>query len=164
MDIGENNPNHQLADTKNNSVKAEYSIDSSNIDSIVNREEELIKRFPYKDGTTYIQSIDRFNSIGIDSTDSIDDREDSGVDSVNVAATKPPQPTAPPILFLNQIDIYTEVKQTTDMEQGLSFSIVILLCAFAIVLHNGPLFLGVFTIGSLYLLLRGKRKGWRWNR
>jgi hypothetical protein len=70
----------------------------------VNREEELNKEFPYKDGTTYIQSIDRFNSIGIDSTDSIDrvdsidDRGDSigdSVDSVNVAATKPPQPTAP---------------------------------------------------------------------
>jgi hypothetical protein len=100
-------PNDEIADTKNNSVKAEYSIDSS-IDSIVNREEELNKRFPYKDGTTYIQSIDRFNSIGIDSThsidrvdkiDSIDDREDSGVDSVNVAATKPPQPTAPQFFF-----------------------------------------------------------------
>jgi hypothetical protein len=89
-------PNDEIADTKNNSV-TEYSIDSS-IDSIVNREEELNKEFPNKDGTTYIQSIDRFNSIGIDSTDSIDrvdkidsidDREDSGVDSVNVAATKP---------------------------------------------------------------------------
>ena len=89
-------PNDEIADTKNNSV-TEYSINSS-IDSIVNREEELNKEFPNKDGTTYIQSIDRFNSIGIDSTDSIDrvdkidsidDREDSGVDSVNVAATKP---------------------------------------------------------------------------
>jgi hypothetical protein len=103
MDIGENNPNHQLADTKNNSVKAEYSIDSSSIDSIVNREEELNRRFPYKDGTTYIQSIDRFNSIdstdSIDRVDSIDDRDDSGVDSVNVAATKPPQPTAPQFFF-----------------------------------------------------------------
>ena len=76
MDIGENNPNHQLADTKNNSVKAEYSIDS-----IVNREEELNRRFPYKDGTTYIQSIDRFNSI--DRVDSIDDRGDSIGDSVD---------------------------------------------------------------------------------
>ena len=99
-------PNDEIADTKNNSV-TEYSIDSS-IDSIVNREEELNKEFPNKDGTTYIQSIDRFNSIGIDSTDSIDrvdkidsidDREDSGVDSVNVAATKPPQPTAPQSAF-----------------------------------------------------------------
>ena len=100
MDIGGDNPKHQLADTKNNSVKAEYSIDS-----IVNREEELSKRFPYKDGTTYIQSIDRFNSIGIDSADSIDrvDKidsiDDSGVDSVDVAATKPPQPTAPQFFF-----------------------------------------------------------------
>jgi hypothetical protein len=83
-------PNDEIADTKNNSVKAEYSIDSSSIDSIVNREEELNRRFPYKDGTTYIQSIDR-----VDKIDSIDDREDSGVDSVNVAATIPPQPTAP---------------------------------------------------------------------
>ena len=88
-------PNDEIADTKNNSV-TEYSIDS-----IVNREEELNKEFPNKDGTTYIQSIDRFNSIGIDSTDSIDrvdsidDRDDSIGDSVNVAATKPPQPTAP---------------------------------------------------------------------
>ena len=100
-------PNDEIADTKKNSVKAEYSIDS-----IVNREEELNKRFPYKDGTTYIQSIDRFNSIGIDSThsidrvdkiDSIDDRDDSigdSVDSVHVAATKPPQPTAPQFFFL----------------------------------------------------------------
>jgi hypothetical protein len=50
------------------------------------------------------------------------------------------------------------------MEQGLSFIGVIWLCTLAIVLHNVPLFLGVFTIGSIYLLLRGKRKGWRWNR
>jgi len=50
------------------------------------------------------------------------------------------------------------------MEQGLSFIGVILLCTLAMVLHNVPLFIGVFTIGSLYLLLRGKRKGWRWNR
>jgi hypothetical protein len=66
----------------------------------VNRERELIKRFPLKDGTTYIQSIDRFNSI--DRVDSIDDRGDSigdSVDSVNVAATKPPQPTAPQFFF-----------------------------------------------------------------
>ena len=89
-----------MADTKNNSVKAEYSIDSS-IDSIVNREEELIKRFPNKDGTTYIQSIDRFNSIGIDSTDSIDrvdsidDRGDSIGSGEGPTTNVPPQPTAP---------------------------------------------------------------------
>ena len=96
--------------------------------------------------------------------DSIDDRDDGIGDSVNVAATKPPQPTAPQFFFSNQTDIYTEVKQTTDMEQGLSFIGVILLCTLAMVLHNVPLFLGVFTIGSIYLLIRGKSKGWRWNR
>jgi hypothetical protein len=133
----------------------------------VNREEELNKRFPYKDGTTYIQSIDRFNSIGtdsIDKIDSIDDRGDSIGSGEGPTTNPPPQPTAPPIRFLTTIDIYTEVKQTTDMEQGLSFIVVISLCTLAMVLHNVPLFLGVFTIGSFYLLLRGKRKGWRWNR
>ena len=53
----------------------------------MNRERELIKRFPLKDGTTYIQCIDRFNCI--DRVDSIDDRGDSIGDSVDVAATKP---------------------------------------------------------------------------
>jgi hypothetical protein len=95
-------PNDEIADTKNNSV-TEYSIDSS-IDSIVNREEELNKEFPNKDGTTYIQSIDRFNSIGIDSTDSIDrvdkidsidDREDSIGSGEGPTTNPPPQPTAP---------------------------------------------------------------------
>jgi hypothetical protein len=51
-----------LADTKNNSV-TEYSIEGSSIDSIVNRERELSRRFPLKDGTTYIQSIDKHNSM-----------------------------------------------------------------------------------------------------
>ena len=94
-------PNDEIADTKNNSV-TEYSIDS--IDSIVNREKELSKRFPNKDGTTYIQSIDRFNSIGIDSTDSIDrvdkidsidDRDDSIGSGEGPTTNPPPQPTAP---------------------------------------------------------------------
>jgi hypothetical protein len=89
-------PNDEIADTKNNSVKAEYSIDS-----IVNREEELNKEFPNKDGTTYIQSIDRFNSIGIDSTDSIDkidsidDRGDSIGSGEGPTTNPPPQPIAP---------------------------------------------------------------------
>ena len=81
-----------------------------------------------------------------------------------MAATIPPQPTAPPIPFFNQIHIYTEVKQTIDMEQGLSFVVVISLCTLAMVLHNVPLFLWVFSMGSIYLLIRGKSKGWRWNR
>ena len=50
------------------------------------------------------------------------------------------------------------------MEQGLSFVVVISLCTLAMVLHNVPLFLWVFSMGSIYLLLRGKSKGWRWNR
>jgi hypothetical protein len=67
----------------------------------VNREEELNRRFPYKDGTTYIQSIDRFNSIGIDSTDSIDkidsidDRGDSIGSGEGPTTNPPPQPIAP---------------------------------------------------------------------
>jgi hypothetical protein len=102
LDIGGKHPqSNRTADTKNNSVKAEYSIDSSSIDSIVNREEELNRRFPYKDGTTYIQSIDRFNSIGIDSTDSIDkidsidDRGDSIGSGEGPTTNPPPQPIAP---------------------------------------------------------------------
>ena len=101
MDIGGKHPqSNRTADTKNNSV-TEYSIDSISIDSIVNREEELKSRFPYKDGTTYIQSIDRFNSIGIDSTDSIDkidsidDRGDSIGSGEGPTTNPPPQPTAP---------------------------------------------------------------------
>ena len=101
MDIGGKHPqSNRTADTKNNSV-TEYSIDSISIDSIVNREEELKSRFPYKDGTTYIQSIDRFNSIGIDSTDSIDkidsidDRGDSIGSGEGPTTNPPPQPIAP---------------------------------------------------------------------
>jgi hypothetical protein len=105
MDIGGKHPqSNRTADTKNNSV-TEYSIDSISIDSIVNREEELKSRFPYKDGTTYIQSIDRFNSIGIDSTDSIDkidsidDRGDSIGSGEGPTTNPPPQPTAPQFFF-----------------------------------------------------------------
>jgi hypothetical protein len=104
LDIGGKHPqSNRTADTKNNSV-TEYSIDSNSIDSIVNRERELIKRFPLKDGTTYIQSIDRFNSIGIDSTDSIDrvdkidsidDRDDSIGSGEGPTTNPPPQPIAP---------------------------------------------------------------------
>jgi hypothetical protein len=101
LDIGGKHPqSNRTADTKNNSV-TEYSIDSISIDSIVNREEELKSRFPYKDGTTYIQSIDRFNSIGIDSTDSIDkidsidDRGDSIGSGEGPTTNPPPQPIAP---------------------------------------------------------------------
>jgi hypothetical protein len=73
-----------LADTKNNSVKAEYSIDSNSIEENKNNhntEDRLNTEYKDKDNTDSTDSIDR--------VDSIDDREDSGVDSVHVAATKP---------------------------------------------------------------------------
>ncbi len=65
-----------MADTKNNSV-TEYSIDS-----IVNRERELNKRFPLKDGTTYIQSIDKHNSME-EREDSIDNLLDTEYSKYN---------------------------------------------------------------------------------
>ena len=45
----------------------EYS--SSIEESIVNREEYLSKTFPLEDGTTYIQSIDRYHSHIVDNTE-----------------------------------------------------------------------------------------------
>jgi chorismate synthase len=88
-------PNDEIADTKNNSV-TEYSIKDS-IDSIEdnknnhNTEDRLNTEYKDKDNTDSTDSIDKI--------DSIDDREDSIGDSVNVAATKPPQPTAPQFFF-----------------------------------------------------------------
>lgn len=38
------------------------SIDSIDNNSIVNREEYLNQTFPLEDGTTYIQSIDRYHN------------------------------------------------------------------------------------------------------
>jgi hypothetical protein len=50
------------------------------------------------------------------------------------------------------------------MEQGLSFIGVITLCSLAIFLAHSPfMFLTFFTVGSTYLLIRGKRKGWNWK-
>ena len=50
------------------------------------------------------------------------------------------------------------------MEQGLSFIIVVGLIGIGIVLHSPVWILTTFGIGSLYLLIRGKRKGWSWKR
>jgi hypothetical protein len=51
------------------------------------------------------------------------------------------------------------------MEQGLSFLGVITLCTISLLwLNSQPLFLGTFIIGGIYLVLRGKRKGWSWRR
>jgi hypothetical protein len=51
------------------------------------------------------------------------------------------------------------------MEQGLSFIAVIVLCTIAMFVFNSPLmFLTSFFGGSSYLVIRGRKKGWSWNR
>ena len=49
-----------------------------------------------------------------------------------------------------------------NMEQGLSFIAVIVLCTIAMFVFNSPLmFLISFIGGSTYLVIRGRKKGWR---
>ena len=49
------------------------------------------------------------------------------------------------------------------MEQGLSFIAVIVLCTIAMFVFNSPLmFLTSFIGGSSYLVIRGRKKGWKW--
>jgi hypothetical protein len=51
------------------------------------------------------------------------------------------------------------------MEQGLSFIAVIVLCMIAMFVFNSPLmFLTSFIGGSTYLVIRGRKKGWNWQR
>jgi hypothetical protein len=48
------------------------------------------------------------------------------------------------------------------MEQGLSFIVVVTLCSLSMILLDSPItFLITFVFGSVYLVIRGKRKGWR---
>jgi len=48
------------------------------------------------------------------------------------------------------------------MEQGLSFIAVIVLCTISMFVFNSPLmFLTSFVGGSTYLVIRGRKKGWR---
>jgi hypothetical protein len=48
------------------------------------------------------------------------------------------------------------------MEQGLSFIAVVTLCTLAMFVFNSPLlFLIAFFSGSTYLVIRGKKMGWR---
>ena len=48
------------------------------------------------------------------------------------------------------------------MEQGLSFIAVVALCMVVLFVFNSPsLFLITFLLGSSYLVLRGRKKGWR---
>ena len=49
------------------------------------------------------------------------------------------------------------------MEQGLTFIAVIVLCTIAMFVFNSPLmFLTSFIGGSSYLVIRGRKKGWKW--
>ena len=48
------------------------------------------------------------------------------------------------------------------MEQGLSFMAVIGLCMIGVWMDSSLWVLVSFTLGSTYLLIRGKRKGWKW--
>ena len=47
------------------------------------------------------------------------------------------------------------------MEQGLSFIFVIMICAVAIVLNSPIMFLTSFILGCGYLVIRGRKKGWK---
>ena len=49
-------------------------------------------------------------------------------------------------------------------EQGFSFISVVALCMIGIVINSPTWFLGAFTIGCSYLLIRGKKMGWSWKR
>ena len=48
------------------------------------------------------------------------------------------------------------------MEQGLSFIVVVILCNIAMFVFNSPfMFLTFFMVGCSYLVLRGRKKGWK---
>jgi hypothetical protein len=48
------------------------------------------------------------------------------------------------------------------MEQGLSFILVVAIVSVGIALNSSLWVLSTFLIGCTYLLLRGKKKGWKW--
>jgi hypothetical protein len=50
------------------------------------------------------------------------------------------------------------------MEQGFSFISVVALCMIGIAINSPMWFLSTFIIGCAYLLFRGKKKGWSWER
>ena len=52
-----------------------------------------------------------------------------------------------------------------NMEQGLSFIAVVVVCSIAMFVFNSQaMFLTSFIIGCSYLVLRGRKKGWNWER
>jgi hypothetical protein len=50
------------------------------------------------------------------------------------------------------------------MEQGLSFISVVAICMVGVIINSPIWFLSTFIIGCAYLLIRGKKKGWSWER
>ena len=49
-----------------------------------------------------------------------------------------------------------------NMEQGLSFIVVVALCNIAMFVFNSPImFLTFFMAGGCYLVIRGRKKGWK---
>jgi c-di-AMP phosphodiesterase-like protein len=56
-------------------------------------------------------------------------------------------------------------RQNGNMEQGLSFIAVIIFCMIAMFVFNSQLlFIMTFLVGSIYLIIRGRKKGWSWER
>ena len=51
-----------------------------------------------------------------------------------------------------------------NMEQGLSFISVVSISMIGIAIDSPIWFLSSFVIGCTYLVIRGKKKGWRWER
>ena len=48
------------------------------------------------------------------------------------------------------------------MEQGWSFMAVITLCMIGVGIDSPLWVLVTFIVGSTYLVIRGKKKGWKW--
>ena len=59
-------------------------------------------------------------------------------------------------------NVNKDIKTTIKMEQGWSFMAVITLCMIGVWMNSSLFVLGVFTLGSIYLLVRGRKKGWKW--
>jgi hypothetical protein len=59
-------------------------------------------------------------------------------------------------------NVNKDIKTTIKMEQGWSFMAVIALCMIGVWMNSPMWVLVTFTMGSTYLVIRGKRKGWKW--
>ena len=59
-------------------------------------------------------------------------------------------------------NVNKDIKTTIKMEQGWSFMAVITLCMVGVWMNSPLWVLGSFTFGSIYLLVRGRKKGWKW--